>query len=366
MVNNSPTIFFSFKEDTTNLGARVDTFSNKKVSPVPVEAGRYSPNSLMENIGSERAVNQSSGSDIYLGSNAVSSSSDTIFRLPELGSLDYTFNSEILNQSSFAKALDLGDFVFTSKKESELFNSSNQKVFTESVVRQNNNSILRFQPAELSSGTSWWIFALIFTISALFIWFKIHYEKFFSLFFSGTLNIREAERFFSSKTSHFKRILGFTTGIMVCSLGLVIFSYFSISSNIFVANLSSYILIVGLILGYLIYRNVLGSLISVVSAEREFHDSLSFHNFIFNFVITLFLLFFGILSYYLHYEWRLFPLFGCLFVVIILLVFRSIRTIRLFILNRFSIFYWILYFCALELVPLAFLIYGFKRLVIIA
>lgn len=368
MIKNYPENIISyFVQDTTIVvGRTTDSSASKTVQRKNTDSSGRSEIPARTNSVNEVLVNQPASSKTILGSNPTSSSSDTVFQLSGIGSFDYILTSRVLNHENLAFDALFSNTEFVSKSQSEHFNRFSGRVFIETPNNQNYNVYSTYKSTLLSAGSSWWLFGLIITISIVFVWFRNYYEKFFGLLFLGSVNIREAERFFSSKTSHYKRILWITTGLLICSFGLIIFNYLSIASSVFVSSINSYLLIVAAIIGYLAYRNILLSLFSIVSNLRDFFSSLSFHNFIYNFVITLTLLFFGVLSNYLPYEWRLFPLYGCLFIVIILLIFRSIRTLRLFIFNRFSIFYWILYFCALELLPLAFLIYGFKRLVIIA
>jgi len=368
MIKNYPENIISyFEQDTTVVVKRTtDSSASKTVLRKNTDSSGRVAAPARTNSANGVLVNQPVSSKTILGSNPTVSSSDTVFQLSGTGSFDYVLTGRVLNHENFAFDALHANTEFVSKSQSEQFNKFSERVFVETPDNKSDRSFLAYKPALLSAGSSWWLFGLIITISIVFVWFRNYYEKFFGLLFLGSVNIREAERFFSSKTSHYKRILWITTGLLITSLGLIIFNYLSITSGVFVSSIYSYLLIVAAIIGYLAYRNILLSLFSIVSNLRDFFSSLSFHNFIYNFVITLILLLFGVLSNYLPYEWRIFPLYGCLIFVVILLIFRSIRTLRLFIFNRFSIFYWILYFCALELLPLAFLIYGFKRLVIIA
>jgi len=368
MIANFPeNSIFSFEQDSAVVVKQTaDSFAGKTIKRKSEDSSARIVAPARSNFRSAVLETQPATSITILGSKPISSPSDTVFQLSAIGSFDYILTARVLNHERLPfDALSVNTELI-SKSQSEQFNRFSGRVFIETLNNQHDNTHSTYQQTLLSAGSCWWLFGLIITISIVFVWFRNYYEKFFSLLFLGSVNIREAERFFSSKTSHYKRILWITTGLLICSFGLVIFNYLSIASGVFESTINSYLLIIAAIIGYLTYRNILLSLISIVSNLRDFFSSLSFHNFIYNFVITLILLFFGVLTNYLPIEWRLFPIYGCLLIVIIILVFRSIRTLRLFIFNRFSIFYWILYFCALELLPLAFLIYGFKRLVIIA
>ena len=301
-----------------------------------------------------------------LGSERVSYSNDTLFELPIVGSYDFTLRGSIFLESNYANNLFKATSPLISKKESYNFNAFSGRPFVEVVDNKSNDTYPIEKPIVHFPFNSWLLFGLILFLSASIILFRRYNEKFFGLILLSAVNIREAGRFFISKTSLYQQILAITNTLFVSSLCLAIFNYLTLVSSTFDSTVKSFLIIAAVIIGYLLYRTILLSIFSVVSNLREFFSSLSFHHFIFNFIITLFLLFFGVLSTYLPFEFRLIPLYGSFVVVFILLILRSIRSFRLFILNRFSIFYWFLYFCALELVPLAFLFYGFKRLVIIA
>jgi len=306
------------------------------------------------------------GSTPVLGSDRVSYSADTIFELPIVGSYDFTIKSKVLLDGSSSSNLFKVTSPMVSIRESDNFNAFSGRTYYETTNNQSNSLEYIEKPIPHFSFNTWLLFGLIVSLSASIILFRRYNEKVFGLILLSAINIREAERFFTSKTSLYRRILAITNTLFISSVCLAIFNYLTLVFSSFESTVKSFFILGAVVLGYLIYRNLLLSVFSVVSNRRDFFSSLSFHHFIFNFLMTLMLLFFGVLSTYLPYELRLFPLYGSFFGVIILLIMRSIRSFHVFILNRFSIFYWILYFCALELVPLAFLFYGLKRLVIIA
>ena len=366
-LNEGNTAYY-FQQDSLSTKRDSGVGSLHKGSTVKSSAATAKTDLGQEN---KSSLNDSSAvapvaSNRVLGSEQVIYSNDTLFKLPSVGSLDYTLKSKVFSEDNYSTNLFRDSKPLVSRKESYDFNVFSGRVFVEVADNKSDNVSYAEKPLMTFSFNSWWFFGLIFIISAGLVFFRRYYEKFFGLILLGAVNIREAERFFSSKTSHYSRILGITNALFVGSVCVAIFNYLALVSSTFESTAKSFCIIAAVVLGYLLYRNILLALFSLVSNLREFFSSLSFHHFIYNFIITLFLLLFGLLSTYLPFEFRLFPLYGSLIVVIILLVLRSIRVLHLFILNRFSIFYWILYFCALELVPLAFLLYGFKRLVIIA
>lgn len=355
--------------DTTVV--RKDTVGHKVNLSVPASVSSIPPLPI-----SQQSFNHNSSTDISnassgssrrdLGAGDVVYSNDTLFRLPVFWNFDFTLSQRTLSHEQYSNNLFRFPIHLVSKRQSVNFDKYSGQVFVNTNDSQCINNTLSVDSRSSLAINSWWLFLVIVVISGIYVVFQRIYGRFFNLLFLGSINIHEAERFFSSKTSHYSRILAISNILLVASLGLAIFNYFSQISAAFTADLKSFSLLILIIVGYLLYRNILLSLFSFVSNLKEFFSTLSFHNFIFNFVITLILLLSAILSAYLPLELRLFPLYISLIIIVIILILKTIRVLKLFILNRFSIFYWILYFCALELVPLAFLIYGFKRLVIIA
>jgi len=354
--------------DTTVVGK--DTVGHKGNLSVPASVSSITPLPVrqQEVIHTSNNISNPAGvSNIRdLGIGDVVYSNDTLFRLPTIGTFDFTLSQRTLTQEQYSNNLFRFPIHLVSKRQSVNFDKYSGQVFVDVVNSHHNINTLSVDSRSPLSISSWWLFVVMVVISGIYVAFQRIYGRFFNLLFLGSINIREAERFFSSKTSHYSRILAISNILLVASLGLAIFNYLSQISTAFDANIKSFSILILIIVGYLLYRNILVSLFSFVSNLKEFFSTLSFHNFIFNFVITLILLLSAILSAYLPLELRLFPLYISLLIISIILILKTIRILKLFILNRFSIFYWILYFCALELLPLAFLIYGFKRLVIIA
>ncbi|SDB86862.1 DUF4271 domain-containing protein [Williamwhitmania taraxaci] len=296
----------------------------------------------------------------------TSYANDTIFELPTVGDFGSTLQGSVFLVENYSNNLFKGATPLVSKRQSYSFNEFSGRVFTEVAGKENNTMLSAGKPIKHFVFNSWLLFILIITLSASMILFRRYFQKYFGLILLSAINIREAERFFDSKTSLYQRILFITNSLLIGSICLAVFNYLTLVSDTFDSSVKSFLIIALVVIAYLGYRNILLSSFAVVSDLRDFFSSLSFHHFVFNFIITLFLLFFGVLSTYLPFEFRILPLYGSLIIASMLLIMRALRSLRLFILHRFSIFYWFLYFCALELMPLAFLFYGLKRLVIIA
>ena len=362
----------NLKEENFNIYFQPDSAALVRESATPkiIQHKDSAVVDKSEKLGGNTEVKVSSNfqtsSRQVLGTDRVSYSNDTIFELSSLGSFDFTLRGQVFSERNYSNNLFKVTTPLISKRESDSYNAFSGKVFVEStesklVTVNSREKLINHFPFN-----SWLLFGLILLLSSSLILFRRYNEKFFGLILLSAFNIREAGRFFISKTNLYQQILAITNTLFVSSICLAVFNYLTLVSPTFDSSVKSFVIIAAVVIGYLLYRNILILLFSMVSNLREFFSTLSFHHFIFNFIITLFLLFFGVLSTYLPFEFRVFPLYASLIIVIILFILRTIRTLRLFILNRFSIFYWFLYFCALELVPLAFLFYGFKRLVIIA
>jgi len=254
--------------------------------------------------------------------------------------------------------------VFSSKKECYHFGRFSNQVF----VSDSGKSSALGQPKVLEPCffQSGWFFSVILFMVIGFASFRVLYGKFFSLIVAGALNSREAGRFYTSKTNQFPQIKLITYTILLLAIGVFSFNFFHLYDRSFEPSLSTLFYIFAVIAVYMFYRNVVSSLIRIVSNEREYFQLHDYNLFIYNFIITIIVFASAFVSIYLPEGEQLFPLIVGLTLSFIVLIFRTIRSFEIFIRNRFSIFYWILYFCALEVLPLAGLYFGFKRLVIIA
>ncbi len=294
---------------------------------------------------------------------AVKEPADTTFFLPSLATYNgINAHSVLLVDSNLVSRYN--EPAFSSRSDCYNYGPYSQEVFVEQKPTFHNSG--NAKPLEEASIHSGWFFSVIFLLVVGFTSFRLFYGKFFSLILAGVFNSREAERFYSSKTNQFPQIKIITYSILILGIGVLAFNFLNLHNPTFSATFSSLGYLVAITAVYMFYRNIVGSLIRVISDEQEYFQLHDYNLFIYNFVITLIVILSGFFSTYLPTGEQMFPIILGVIISSIVLVFRTIRSFRLFIRNRFSIFYWILYFCALEVLPLAGLYFGFKRLVIIA
>ena len=293
-IDNTERPISFFQHDST--GVRKDTVGHKSNLPVNASFSSTPRPSIQREVMqlSTDHSNSSSGAiNRELGMGDIVYSNDTLFRLPAIGNLDFTLSHRTLTQEQYNSNLFRFPIHLVSKRESVNYDKYSGQVFVNVVNNQHNNAFSSVVPRSPLSISAWWLFIVLIIISGIYVAFQRIYGRFFNLLFLGSINIREAERFFSSKTSHYSRILAVSNFLLVSSLGLAIFNYLSQISTVFEADFKSFSILLLIIISYLLYRNILLLLFSFVSNLKEFFSTLSFHNFIFNFVITIILLFFG-------------------------------------------------------------------------
>ena len=275
-----------------------------------------------------------------------------------------SINSRSINLVEYSLVTRFKLPVYTSRQDCYNFGPFSQKVFVEqNDVRGILGPIKALQQNGLHDG---WFFSIIFLLVVGFASFKLFYGKFFALIVAGALNSREAARFYSSKMSQYSQIKIITYSILLIGIGILAFNFLHLFDLNFTASISSLGYLIAVTAVYMFYRNIVGSLIRLISNEQEYFQLHDYNLFIYNFIITLIVIISAFLSIYLPSSEQVLPILIGISLSLIVLIFRTIRSFQLFIRNRFSIFYWILYFCALEVLPLAGLYFGFKRLVIIA
>ncbi|HUX53720.1 MAG TPA: DUF4271 domain-containing protein [Williamwhitmania sp.] len=273
-------------------------------------------------------------------------------------------NSQSINfvDSSLVTRFKLS--VFSSRQDCYNFGPFSQNVFVE---QKDERSILGpIKPLEQNGLHDGWFFFIIFSVVVGFASFKLFYGKFFALIVAGAFNSREAVRFYSSKMSQYPQIKIITYTILLAGIGLLAFNFLHLFDLNFTASISSLGYLIAVTAVYMFYRNIIGSMIRLISNEQEYFQLHDYNLFVYNFIITLIVIISVFLSIYLPLNEQVLPILIGISLSLIVLIFRTIRSFQLFIRYRFSIFYWILYFCALEVLPLAGLYFGFKRLVIIA
>jgi len=335
-----------------------------------VSSDSSKPSTQATRLDSGTAIRQ-----VYVKKTLAQSESSTSVAISAKDPVDSTFlysrhlsaegiNSRAINlvDSSLVTRFKLS--VFTSRQDCYNFGPFSQTVFLEQKDERGViGPIKTIQQNGLHDG---WFFSIIFLVVVGFASFKLFYGKFFALIVAGALNSREAVRFYSSKMSQYSQIKIITYSILLMGISLLAFNFLHLFDLNFTASLSSFGYLIAVTAVYMFYRNIVGSLIRLISNEQEYFQLHDYNLFIYNFIITLIVIISVFLSIYLPSNEQVLPILIGISLSLIVLIFRTIRSFQLFIRNRFSIFYWILYFCALEVLPLAGLYFGFKRLVIIA
>lgn len=172
----------------------------------------------------------------------------------------------------------------------------------------------------------------------------------FSFAYSRTL-YNEHTKLLFFKNIILQTVFYISSGILLVHLGLH-FHFFNETA----VSLSTYLLAILIILTLIVFYKVLVWLLGILSDSKEIvleylyyiNNSLKFLG-LFN-VIVLFVLLFGVSYFQIYLVYIIFLIYLIVYVIRVYKIFYE------FFRNRFSLFYLILYFCALEIVPIMMLI----------
>jgi len=194
---------------------------------------------------------------------------------------------------------------------------------------------------------------IISSIVALAIITQI-YKKYINQLFEATIYKFAASRLVKGKKALVFRLVTVLDLLYLGSLGLLIFLAISLSESVIVyqSPIKSIILVILLLLGLRIYKFIIHKAILFATGYWEFGNEL-FQNFLlFSRAISIVIAPLVFFAVYTPEKVGQVIVYSSLIIVGISLIMRTLRLFKLFVDNGFSIFYFILYLCALEFVPL--------------
>lgn len=212
---------------------------------------------------------------------------------------------------------------------------------------------------ENKSSFSEWVFLPIVALVLLMAVVRIAYGKYLILLFQGASHLFYAEKIFQEKSMFAQRANMFLDILYFFSLPYIVLFTANYFEKSILSSINPFLALLFMLLAFFslrIFRFISIKSIGYVSDQRDDVNLLYFNQLLYLRIIGLVnvpVLFF---LAYTEGTTHKFILFFALSLLILSLIFRSFRMFQVFIKKGFSIIYFLLYLCALEIIPLLILI----------
>jgi len=330
------------EQDTVRKAEASDTLTAKKYSPDEIQSIFERSDQRFERIDSA----EKEKSQIVRAAPLRTETSETVFR-PDSNHIIFSVDStEALANPNFLSNLTvtpLTEYKYTP----DLFVNE-----TSAVVEKQPD---QFFPTIKQPPTSEnWIIGIILVSFIILAWIRLFYNKLLVPTFQSCLNYQTSYNLFRDRSSlSLKASFGLNI-IFYLNTGLflyLVFNYFGITFfNVY--GIITFLLYAGFLMTVYIAKWIVCSVTGYISLTQKAFSEYLFNVFLFNRNLGLFLFPFLIgIPYIADYLTPIFVYAGIV-VIVILYLLRIFRGITIFFKEGFSIFYMILYLCALEFLPL--------------
>ena len=203
-----------------------------------------------------------------------------------------------------------------------------------------------------------WIFYFTIGMIALFAWIKLIYPRFTFDIIGGTVNYQLTLRLFNNANIVQKRISFIFSVFYLLSFSVYLFLLFEYFEY-FPAGLQDFQLIIslfGFLLALNLFRTSYFRITGFVFKREKLFQEATFHNSLFNKLTGIVSLPFILIISYISEIYLDFVVYLSLFLLISVNVLRIIRGVKFVMKNVISYFYFILYLCSLEILPILVII----------
>lgn len=237
-------------------------------------------------------------------------------------------------------------------------------VFKSSTEVQNSKGWIH--PKELKQNPTNDLFIIPFLIGLIaFVAILVRYSKYLGKFFEGLIYAYVVEKFVADLNVPTKRLLLLLDTIAIITLSFLTFSFiggFGGQSTSGWASIILFSIILGALFAYRVYFYILHKSIELIIPDKLFTHKLYFDT-----LIAIrgggFVLFpLSLIVFYINAPMSGYLLYGSIGLLAIILIYRLIRLLSLFLKNSVSFLYFILYLCALEIVPVIILYLQVQRM----
>lgn len=228
------------------------------------------------------------------------------------------------------------------------------------------NSKSWIHPKELKQNPTNDLFIIPFLIGLVaFVAILVRYSKYLGKFFEGLIYAYVVEKFVADLNVPTRRLLLLLDTIAVISLSFLTLNFIGglgTQNTTGWANILLFLMILGGLFSYRIYYYILHKSIELIVSDKLFTQKLYFDTLI-AFRGGGFVLFpFSLIVLYINAPLSGYLLYGTLGLFVIILIYRIIRLLSLFLKNSVSFLYFILYLCALEIVPVIIIYLQVQRM----
>ncbi|MCF8381413.1 MAG: DUF4271 domain-containing protein [Bacteroidales bacterium] len=199
-----------------------------------------------------------------------------------------------------------------------------------------------------------WIFYFSIGIITLFAWIKLVYRQLTYDIIVSTVNYQLSLRLFKNANIAQKRISLVYSVFYFLNFSVylfLIFEFFGFSPAGF-NNLRLLFSIFGFIIAVYFLRMLIFTIIGQVFMQQKLFQEATFHNTLYNKLTGLVVLPFILLISYISSNYLVATIYLSLILLISINVLRLFRLTNFVIKNVISYFYFILYLCALEIIPI--------------
>jgi hypothetical protein len=185
------------------------------------------------------------------------------------------------------------------------------------------------------------------------------YRKYLGRLLKGVFNSLVSNKLFNEKNIHFQRIKLLLDVLFIISFSLFIDQFLGRLDLYSPPNNHKYLIFFAFLSLLVILRFFRWSVfrfLKLLSNQKLFLEELFISSFIYTRGASVFLLPIVFLITYSNDFIAQYLIYFSVFIMISVLIMRTVSMIKVFIVSGFSIFYFILYLCALEIVPLLVII----------
>jgi hypothetical protein len=182
---------------------------------------------------------------------------------------------------------------------------------------------------------------------------KFQYKN-VELVVKGFYSFREARKIYQSRSLNFKRFASLSTIFYLITFTVFLVLLVQKYAGNTVKELGillSYLAAFGLLLGLYMLRIWAWKILGNVSRNSELFKELGFNHLVFYAIFSLSIFPLQIVASYTIKSASLFFIQLSIYIISIILLLFIVRTLRLFLSYRVSFFFWFLYFCTLEILP---------------
>lgn len=221
-------------------------------------------------------------------------------------------------------------------------------------------------PKELKQNPTNDLFIIPFLIGLIaFVAIFVRYSKYLGKFFEGLIYPYVVEKFVADLNVPTRRLLLLLDTIAIITLSFLTYSFIGglgIQSATGWASIFLFLIILGGLFAYRVYYYILHKTIELIIPNKLFTQKLYFDTLIAIRGGGFFLFPFSLIVFYIKAPMSGYLLYGSIGILAIILIYRIIRLLSLFLKNSVSFLYFILYLCALEIVPVIILYLQVQRM----